>query len=68
MRKEVKETLMQKRKIDQLVASFTCPNQDGSHYPGMCPDRECNWRPFSLWDGAQLDEMQWSGLCLYSLD
>ena len=26
---------------------------------GTCPNQESNWRPFSLWDDAQLSEPHW---------
>ena len=45
----------------QLVASHTPPTGDLAHNPGMCPDRESNWRPFSLRDDAQPTEQHQSG-------
>ena len=37
------------------------PSGDGTHNPGMCPDQESNWRPFTLWEGAQPTELLWLG-------
>ena len=37
----------------QSVASRTPPAGDLAHNPGMCPDLELNWQPFSLQDDAQ---------------
>ena len=38
------------------------PNGDWTLNPGMCPDRELNWWPFTLWDCAQLTGAHQSGL------
>ena len=29
------------------------PTGDGTHNPGLCPDQESKWWPFTLWDEAQ---------------
>ena len=34
----------------QLVASCVPPTRDLACNPGLCPDRESNQQPFSLWD------------------
>ena len=36
-----------------LVASCMLPTGDWTHNPGMCPHRELNQWPFSLWDNFQ---------------
>ena len=41
------------RKKHQLVASCTPPNGDLAYNPGMCPDWESDWRPFSFQAGTQ---------------
>ena len=45
-----------------LVASCTSPNGDLAHNPGMCPDRESNWRPFVSQASAQSTEPHQTGL------
>ena len=43
------------RNIDQLPLTHT-PNRGLAYNPGMCPDWESNWWPFSLQDDAQPTE------------
>lgn len=40
------------------------PTGDGSCNLGMCPDREVNWRPFTLQDHNQPAELHWPGLMM----
>ena len=42
--------------INLLVASCTPPTEDLACNPGMCPDWELNWWPFSLQAGTQSTE------------
>ena len=44
------------------VASHVPPTEDLAHNPGMCPVQELNRWPFALWDHAQPNEPQQSGL------
>ena len=44
------------------VASHTSPTRDLAWNPGMCPDQESNWWPFTLQNNAQPTEPHWSGL------
>ena len=44
-----------------LVASCMPPTGGLVHNPGLCPDQESNWQPFSLWDDAQPTEPHQSG-------
>ena len=46
-RKREKETLSWERNIDQLPLLWS-PTRDQTSNPGMCPDQELNWRPFTL--------------------
>ena len=43
-----------------LIGDWTCN-------PGMCPDRELNWKPFPLQDDTQPTEPLWSGNLGYFL-
>ena len=44
-----------------VVASCAPPTGDLAHNPGMCPDWESNWRPFSSHASAQSTELQHPG-------
>ena len=43
------------------------PNGDWTRNPGLCPDWELNWWPFTLWDCAQLTGAHQSGLETFKL-
>ena len=45
----------------QSAASCTPPTGDLAYDPGICPDRELNQQPFSLWDDTQPTEPHQSG-------
>ena len=49
------------------VATCAPPTEDLACNPGMCPDRESNWRPFGLQSGAQSTEPHQPGLFIYFL-
>ena len=51
----------------QSVASLMPPTADLAHNPGMCPNRELNWRPFSLQASDQSTEPHQPGLGVYFL-
>ena len=45
-----------------LVALAHALTWDQAHQPGMCPEWERNWRPFTLQDNAKPTEPHWSEL------
>ena len=45
-----------------MVASHAPPSRDLAHNPGVCPDQELKWLPFSLQNNAQRTEAHQSGL------
>ena len=51
-------------KRHQLVTSCTPLTRDLTCNPGMCPDRESNPQPFTLWDSTEPTESHLSGLYL----
>ena len=55
------------RKKHGPVASPIGSDQELTHNPGMCPDRESNWRPSALWDSVQPTEPHQSGLPIFQL-
>ena len=50
-----------------VVVSHVPPNEDLACNPGMCPDWESNWRPFSSLDSTQSTEPHQPGLKVYLL-
>ena len=63
-RKRGRETLMGEE--HQLVASHMHPTGDWTLNPGMCPDWESNWQPFTWWDITQPTEPHQSGHSCFS--
>ena len=47
-REKERERNIDVRETHHLVASHMPPAGDLSQNPGMCPDKESNWQPFSL--------------------
>ena len=50
------------RNIDLLPLAHT-KTRGQAGYPGMCPDRESNRGPFTLWDNTGPTKPHLSGLC-----
>ena len=55
-----RETLMWERNINWLP--LVVPWLGLNPISGVCPDRELNRRPFTLWDNSQPTDPHWSGL------
>ena len=67
-RKKGREALMWERNIDWLPLVHALTENRTSN-PGMCPDWEWNWPPFSLQDNSQPTEPHWPGLnCIFEWD
>ena len=43
-----KERNINVQEIHRSVDSYIPPAEDLAHNPGICPDWELNWQPFSL--------------------
>ena len=62
-REKVREEGREGKHPCERETAITClTDWDPTHSPGMCLDRESNWRPFTLQEDAQPTEPHWSGL------